>query len=743
MTLNATVNFTNSGWLCARRMGSNGHTVHTAAVFVTVDQKPVRASAADAQFYVQWMDRLLQNTSPGGSWNSYFPTGLAAAQARYSAARSLYQQIATEAGALQPATVMIGNGNDGAFVDYIWSGGAWINAGRFQASSNMTVATLRAKVTAIAGHYKCAIYSDSGGSPSTFLRGTAEISNPADGWQSFPLTSSLALTSGSFYWLAVWSDDANAEVYYSDTAGTLRYGQYTYGAWPSPIVTTGGASLNYCIYATGPTASLTAIAVTPANPAIFTGATQQFTATGTYSDGSTQNITSQATWSSSSSSVATVNAGGLASGVSAGTATISAAVGAITGSTALTVQSGPLSISTTSLPYATANVAYSTSLTAVGGTTPYVWSILSGSLPAGLSLNSSSGAIAGTPATAGTYTFTAQVTDSTTPAQTATKSLSIEVLSTVTIWSSATVPSLVDAGADSSVELGVKFRSDVNGSITGIRFYKASGNTGTHVGNLWTSSGTLLRSATFTGETASGWQQVLFATPVPLTANTIYVASYHANSGHYSQDLNYFSTTGVDNPPLHALANGVSGGNGVYAYGASSTFPNQTFSSANYWVDVVFQGGAAPTLTGIAVTPTSATITAGAAQQFAATGTYSDGSTQNLTSQVTWTSSNTAVAAVNASGLATGLSAGTTTISAAQGGVNGSSTLTVQASPVTITTTVLPGGTVGTAYATALSASGGTPPYSWATISGSLPPGVTLNPTNGAIIGSPTGSGDF
>jgi len=57
-----------------------------------------------------------------------------------------------------------------------------------------------------------------------------------------------------------------------------------------------------------------------------------------------------------------------------------------------------------------------------------------------------------------------------------------------------------------AVELGVKFWSDVNGSITGIRFYKASTNTDTHVANLWTSSGTLLTTAMFTGETASGWQ---------------------------------------------------------------------------------------------------------------------------------------------------------------------------------------------------------------------------------------------
>ena len=81
---------------------------------------------------------------------------------------------------------------------------------------------------------------------------------------------------------------------------------------------------------------------------------------------------------------------------------------------------------------------------------------------------------------------------------------------------------------------------------------------------------------------------MLFSSPVAIAANTVYVVSYHANTGHYSADTNYFASAGVDNAPLHALANGVSGGNGVFAYGASGTFPNQTWNSANYWVDVVF-----------------------------------------------------------------------------------------------------------------------------------------------------------
>jgi hypothetical protein len=138
-----------------------------------------------------------------------------------------------------------------------------------------------------------------------------------------------------------------------------------------------------------------------------------------------------------------------------------------------------------------------------------------------------------------------------------------------------------------SVELGVKFRSDVAGRITAIRFYKGATNTGTHTAALWSGTGTRLASATFSGETASGWQQVNLATPVAIQADTTYVASYHAPNGHYAGDNGYFSTAGVDRGPLHALRDGLDGGNGVYAYGSASAFPTNTFASSNYWVDVV------------------------------------------------------------------------------------------------------------------------------------------------------------
>lgn len=99
------------------------------------------------------------------------------------------------------------------------------------------------------------------------------------------------------------------------------------------------------------------------------------------------------------------------------------------------------------------------------------------------------------------------------------------------IWGSGvTGPQDADAQA---VELGTRFRSEVDGFVTGLRFYKTSGNTGTHVGRLWTAAGAQLAQAAFSGESAGGWQQVSFAEPVPIEAGATYIAAYHAPNGHY------------------------------------------------------------------------------------------------------------------------------------------------------------------------------------------------------------------
>ncbi|MDD2542391.1 MAG: DUF4082 domain-containing protein, partial [Desulfuromonadaceae bacterium] len=316
-----------------------------------------------------------------------------------------------------------------------------------------------------------------------------------------------------------------------------------------------------------------------------------------------------------------------------------------------------------------------------------------------------------------------------------------------TIWPDTTAPGIVDTGPDNAVELGVKFRSNSDGFITGIRFYKAATNTGTHIGNLWSSTGVRLATATFSNETESGWQQVTFATPVAIIANTVYVVSYHTNTGHYSCDQNYFNANGVDNSPLYALEAGISGVNGVYAYGSASNFPSLGWNSSNYWVDVVFSTTEPLpiTLSSIAVAPVDQTILIGATQQFTATGTYSDGSTQNVTGQTSWSSSDLNVATINSAALATARTAGSTTISAVLNGITGGTSLAVQVPPLTITTASLPNGIPNVIYSTTLVASGGIAPYSWSIVSGlgSLPDGLTLDNSTGTITGTPTTNGTF
>ncbi len=155
-----------------------------------------------------------------------------------------------------------------------------------------------------------------------------------------------------------------------------------------------------------------------------------------------------------------------------------------------------------------------------------------------------------------------------------------------TIFDFGGTPTIIDSGDSQSAELGVKFTADSNGTILGIRFYKAAANTGTHVGNLWTAGGQQLATGTFTNESASGWQTLVFTSPVSITAGTTYIASYFDPQGHYSATSGGL-TASYDNAPLHAISNGTSA-NGVYSYTTTNSFPTSTFNANNYWVDVLY-----------------------------------------------------------------------------------------------------------------------------------------------------------
>ena len=171
------------------------------------------------------------------------------------------------------------------------------------------------------------------------------------------------------------------------------------------------------------------------------------------------------------------------------------------------------------------------------------------------------------------------------------------------LWSDAAIPANAAVTDNQPIETGVKVRSDVNGFITAIRFYKGALNTGIHTAHLWSSSGVLLAEAAFSSETASGWQQATLSPPVAVTSNTTYVASYYSPSGYFALDQNFFASAGVNNAPLHALQSGVDGPNGVFRYGPSG-FPSSGGSN-NYWVDVVFQTSVAPDTTAPSVIATA------------------------------------------------------------------------------------------------------------------------------------------
>jgi hypothetical protein len=167
--------------------------------------------------------------------------------------------------------------------------------------------------------------------------------------------------------------------------------------------------------------ALVSIAITPGFPSITGTNTQQFTATGTYSDASTQNLTGSVTWASSATGVATIGAGtGLAAGVAMGTTTISATLGGVTGTMLLSVN--PLTVTAGTFPngqfltpYAQAQIP----LTVSGGTAPYSVSLVpNGVVPAGMALAAGTtltASLSGTPAQAGMWQVPVLVTDSSTP----------------------------------------------------------------------------------------------------------------------------------------------------------------------------------------------------------------------------------------------------------------------------------------------------------------------------------------
>jgi trimeric autotransporter adhesin len=440
-------------------------------------------------------------------------------------------------------------------------------------------------------------------------------------------------------------------------------------------------------------ATLNSIAVTPTNPTLNKGTTQQFTATGTFSDNSTQDLTTEVTWASSTTSVATVSSGGLATGVGVGATTISATKGGITGSTVVTVVSLPLVSIAVTPPNPSIAKGTTQQFTATGTysdnstqdlTTQVTWAsdttgvatISGGGLATAVAvgtahISATKGAITGS--TGLTVTPAILQSIAVTPANpslakgtmqqlTATgtySDLSTQDLTTQVAWASdtagvATVSNAAGTkGLATAVAVGTATISATTGSVTGA--------------TLLTVTPAMLRSIAVTPTNPS----VAKGIPVQFTAMGTYTDST-------TQDITSQVTWASTVTTVATISNAAGSQGKATTLGIGATSISATLGSVTGTTMLTVT---AATLQSIAVTPPTPSAAAGTTLQFTATGTFSDTTTQNLTSQVTWASSATTVATISnaaaSRGVATAVSMGTSTISASLSGVSGSTVLTV------------------------------------------------------------------
>lgn len=149
------------------------------------------------------------------------------------------------------------------------------------------------------------------------------------------------------------------------------------------------------------------------------------------------------------------------------------------------------------------------------------------------------------------------------------------------------VPGTTVQADTKAVEVGVRFRSNVPGTITALRFYRGTRNASGYVARLWTSSGTLLAQVPVTDGAIPGWQEVALPSPVAISANTLYVVSYYSSNGQFGRDVDGVLNAIVSGN-LTAPSSASVGGNGVYVYATGGGFPTASYKNTNYWVDVRF-----------------------------------------------------------------------------------------------------------------------------------------------------------
>src|SRR6266404_671776 len=480
---------------------------------------------------------------------------------------------------------------------------------------------------------------------------------------------------------------------------------------------------------TGTLSGLLSIFVAPTNPNLSIGNQQQFVATGVFSGGQTTNISKFVTWSSSAPPVARVNSTGLAQAITQGVATITAAYGAVSGSTTITVAT-PYVTSITVIPDNTsvpvgAYQQFTAILSYSDGSNEETTNLVSWSSSAAtVATVTGSGLASALAAGSVTITASAESVTGSTPLVVIQPSCAAPPPGLVGWWTGDgnTVDiagnnsgTLQNGATYSNGEVGQAFSFAGNGAAVLVNSTVYSPTAGTLM--FWfmpTAAGWLTGSYDGTNRTpglavdANGnlsWEfgnlsaqplgQIAFnqwshaamtysssnsevAVNVYLNGNLAASAIASQNSSWYPQFV-IGAYLGAQKPSFAGLMDEVT----IFNQALSAQQIQQIYNAFS-------AGMCKPTLQSIAVTPVSPSMAAGLSQQFAATGTYSDNSTQDLTGAATWNSSNTDVASVSSTGLASALTAGTTTISATVLSVSGSTTLTTVAPPLLQSISVTP-----------------------------------------------------
>ena len=473
---------------------------------------------------------------------------------------------------------------------------------------------------------------------------------------------------------ATWSASANVTIAAGGMATASAVGTSTITATSGSIV--GTASL------TVQPAALVSIAVSPATASIAKGTTQQYSAVGTYSDATTQDLSSSVAWSASAN--ATIAAGGLATGSAAGSSTITATSGTIKGTAALTIQPPALvsiavSPATASAPKGkgqqfSAMGTYSDASTAA--LTSVTWSAT-----AGATISSNGMATA---AAVGTSTITAA-------------SGSMNGTATLNVMPAALV-SIAVTPATASIAKGLNQQYSAIGTytdgttqdLTSTATWSTTSAASITASGLATGAAQGAATVSATSGSISGTAALTVLAPA-LTAITVSPASASIAKGltqQYSAMGTYTDGSTATMTSVTWSANGASINASGLATGSAQG--NATISATSGSIS----GSAsltvlAPALTGITVSPATASIPAGTTQQYSATGTYTDGSTQNLSGSVSWSASSNVT--VNGSGLVSTTAQGAATVSATYNSFTGSASLTV-AAPALTAITVSPAG---------------------------------------------------